>query len=116
MLDASSTRVTYFPVIPLCPILIWIVLVGFFLAICFATQEGIIRLKRLHQIPCSRCAFFTGNYRLKCTVHPCKALSEDAVDCLDYEPVASTKLVRSPAKTISQKCLKTSCLLTSENS
>jgi hypothetical protein len=42
-------------------------------------------LKRLHQIPCSDCVFFTGDYRLKCSVHPYKALSEEALDCQDFE-------------------------------
>jgi hypothetical protein len=69
----------------LCPITIAILLGGFCVAICAAVQDGIVRLKRLHQIPCTHCAFFTGDYRLKCTVHPCKALSEEAIDCLDYE-------------------------------
>jgi hypothetical protein len=41
-------------------------------------------LNRLHQIPCDRCIFFTGEYNLKCTVHPDKALNEDAIGCLDY--------------------------------
>ncbi len=48
-------------------------------------QQGIIYLKRLHQIPCSRCTFFTGDYHLKCTVHPYSALTETAVNCSDYE-------------------------------
>jgi hypothetical protein len=42
-------------------------------------------LYRLHQIPCHRCAFFTGEYNLKCTVHPYKALNEDAIGCSDYQ-------------------------------
>lgn len=49
-------------------------------------KSGINYVKRLHQIPCSRCAFFTGDYRLKCTVHPHKALTETALNCVDYEP------------------------------
>lgn len=49
-------------------------------------------------MPCSRCAFFTGSYHLKCTVHPCKALSEEAIGCLDYEPMPSKKPVPSPNK------------------
>ena len=48
-------------------------------------QSGINYVKRLHQIPCSRCAFFTGDYRLKCTVHPYSALTETAINCSDYE-------------------------------
>jgi hypothetical protein len=86
MIDSTPTSTACFPVIPFCPILIWLVLVGFFLAISLAVHDGITRLKRLHQIPCTNCAFFTGDYRLKCTVHPCKALSEEAINCLDYEP------------------------------
>lgn len=65
-------------------------LIALFLwSICKATKDGIERLQRLHQIPCAGCAFFTGDYRLKCTVHPVKALSEEALGCLDYEPTAS---------------------------
>jgi hypothetical protein len=48
-------------------------------------------LQKLHQIPCDRCVFFTGEYNLKCTVHPHKALKEEAVDCGDY---LSTKSLR----------------------
>ncbi|MEM9542971.1 MAG: hypothetical protein AAGA60_26195 [Cyanobacteria bacterium P01_E01_bin.42] len=48
--------------------------------------QGCTYLQRLHQIPCSDCTFCTGDYRLKCTVHPCQALSEDAIGCLDFEP------------------------------
>ncbi|MUL38311.1 hypothetical protein BWI75_18760 [Gloeocapsopsis sp. AAB1 = 1H9] len=66
-------------------------------SIWMATRDGIAQLKRLHQVPCSRCAYFTGDYRLKCTVHPCKALTEDAINCIDYEP--TTHLSRCHAKT-----------------
>jgi hypothetical protein len=49
------------------------------------SKKGWMYTSRLHKIPCSRCSFFTGDYNLKCTLHPYKALSEDAIDCLDYE-------------------------------
>jgi hypothetical protein len=49
-------------------------------------RQGIQQLKRLHGIPCSRCVYFTGDHRLKCTVHPCTAFSEDALNCVDFEP------------------------------
>lgn len=52
-------------------------------------KAGVAQLRRLHQIPCSGCVFFTRDYRLKCTVHPSKALSEDALNCLDFEPMTS---------------------------
>lgn len=69
------------------PIVIgWLLLFGLFLwAVGVAFWEGIAQLKRLHQIPCDRCSYFTGNTYLKCTVHPCRALTEEAIDCLDFE-------------------------------
>ena len=57
-----------------------------------AFREGIIHLKRLHSIPCSRCAYFTGDYRLKCTVHPKMALTEEALGCGDFESCGNQKL------------------------
>ncbi len=52
-----------------------------------ATYKGWMYARGLHQIPCSRCSFFTGEYNLKCTIHPYKALNEAAIDCPDYLPV-----------------------------
>jgi hypothetical protein len=48
-------------------------------------RETLQTARRMHQIPCSRCRYFTQDYYLKCTVHPHKALSEDAIGCRDYE-------------------------------
>ena len=47
-------------------------------------KQGANYVGRLHKIPCSGCAYFTGDYRLKCTVHPVSALTEEAIDCVDY--------------------------------
>ncbi len=41
-------------------------------------------LRKLHRIPCSRCVYFTGNYHLKCTVNPGRALSIEAIKCPDF--------------------------------
>ncbi|MBW4579035.1 MAG: hypothetical protein KME42_05590 [Tildeniella nuda ZEHNDER 1965/U140] len=62
-----------------------LVLVSLLWSIGKTLMRGQTTLQRLHQIPCYRCIFFTGDYRLKCTVHPHKALSEEAIGCLDYE-------------------------------
>jgi hypothetical protein len=43
------------------PVLIWGVLLGFFLAILFAVDEGLKRLRQLHQVPCDRCRFNSAN-------------------------------------------------------
>jgi hypothetical protein len=40
----------------------------------------------MHQIPCTGCQFFTDDYRLKCTVHPSKANTEEAIHCCDFQP------------------------------
>ncbi len=47
-------------------------------------MDVITQAKKMHQIPCSKCRFFTGDYRLKCTVNPSVANTEQAIDCGDY--------------------------------
>lgn len=71
----------------LCPLSLVVLLSGLLVAIGKATREGMGQLKRMHSIPCNHCVYFTGCHYLKCTVHPCRALTEDAVECLDFEPV-----------------------------
>ena len=64
----------------------WIVVIGsisYRLTLIF--QVGVKNLQKLHQIPCSNCAYFTGDYRLKCPLHPMTALSEDAIACRDFQ-------------------------------
>ncbi|RMF66737.1 MAG: hypothetical protein D6742_09235 [Cyanobacteria bacterium J069] len=50
-----------------------------------AGREGLAQARQMHQVPCPECRFFTGDYHLKCTVHPDRALSEAAANCADYE-------------------------------
>ena len=52
-------------------------------------RDGVARAKQMHEIPCTGCQFFTNDYRLKCTVNPHFANSENAIDCPDYRPVRS---------------------------
>ncbi len=49
-----------------------------------STRIGIANVKRLHQIPCANCRFFTNDFRLKCTVRPTCALTEEAINCSDF--------------------------------
>jgi hypothetical protein len=60
-------------------------LVSYARSIWKTLKKDWIYLQRLHQIPCDRCVFFTGEYNLKCTVHPCKAFKEEAIGCTDYQ-------------------------------
>jgi hypothetical protein len=66
---------------------IFIVLFSLTRSIWMTLQQGWCQVGRLQQIPCHDCIYFTGNYHLKCTVYPSKALNETAIDCRDYEPV-----------------------------
>jgi hypothetical protein len=63
-------------------------------------KQGIRHLKRLHQIPCHRCQYFTGDYRLKCTVQPTVACTDDAISCCDFTPSSqpAPKQVSQPAQ------------------
>ncbi|MEH2287245.1 hypothetical protein [Nostoc sp.] len=72
-----------------CASFAWATLIFFILSISFTLKQGINHLKKLHQIPCHACAYFTNDHRLKCTVHPMKACSEEAFGCLDFEPQTS---------------------------
>lgn len=74
---------------PLCTLCIGGLTALFLWSVWIAFKDGVHRLRRLHQIPCDRCAFHTGSHLLKCTVYPCKAFTEDAIDCLDFEPATS---------------------------
>jgi hypothetical protein len=49
-------------------------------------KTGSAYVKRLHQVPCHKCQFFTNSCYLKCTVNPHLAGSEAAIDCRDYQP------------------------------
>ena len=43
--------------------------------------------KKMHRIPCTKCQFFTGDYRLKCTINPHIANTEEAIGCSDCRSV-----------------------------
>lgn len=42
------------------------------------------RSQYMHRVPCSRCQYFTNDYRLKCAVRPYIANTEAAIGCPDY--------------------------------
>jgi hypothetical protein len=69
----------------------WILIALMFYQSYWAIKKSRQYLVRLHSIPYSRCVFCTGDYRLKCAVHPFSALTDSAIDCLDFESRSSTK-------------------------
>jgi hypothetical protein len=54
-------------------------------------KQGVSHLKRLHQIPCCRCQYFTGDYRLKCPVQPLIACTEESINCRDFTLIPCAK-------------------------
>jgi hypothetical protein len=63
----------------------WLVIVSYVWLLWKNFYNSLIYVRRLYEIPCSRCSFFTGEYNLKCTVHSYRPLNEKAIDCSDYE-------------------------------
>ncbi|MBD6617412.1 hypothetical protein FNW02_16645 [Komarekiella sp. 'clone 1'] len=72
--------------IPICFIVAWTITILVVLSLWTAARDSVSTAKQMHQIPCTNCQFFTTDYRLKCTVHPSTANTEEAINCIDYQP------------------------------
>ncbi|MEH2249108.1 hypothetical protein [Nostoc sp.] len=72
--------------IPICFIVAWTVIILVVLSLWAAARDSMTTAKQMHQIPCTGCQFFTDNYRLKCTIRPSIANTEEAINCSDYQP------------------------------
>ncbi|MBF2085206.1 MAG: hypothetical protein IGS16_11440 [Thermoleptolyngbya sp. C42_A2020_037] len=72
--------------VPVCFVMAWGMVGLVVWNLISAGRDGLAQAQQMHKIPCSECRFFTGDYHLKCTVHPERALSEEAMNCADYEP------------------------------
>ena len=70
--------------VPICFVSAWLIVSLAVWSVFTATRDGVQRSRRLHQIPCTRCRFFTEDYHLKCTVRPHAALTEEAIGCGDF--------------------------------
>lgn len=72
--------------VPVCFVLAWLVVSLAAWSLWATLRDGVANARRMHQIPCAGCQFFSGSYHLKCSVHPTIALSEDAINCPDFKP------------------------------
>ncbi|MFN6479201.1 hypothetical protein [Nostoc sp. DedQUE07] len=72
--------------VPICFVVAWTVTILVVLSLWTAARDSVNTAKQMHQIPCTGCQFFTDNYRLKCTVRPSIANTEEAIYCRDYQP------------------------------
>jgi hypothetical protein len=77
--------------VPLCFISTWIFLTLLVWSLWETTRVSASYAARMRQVPCANCQFFTGEYRLKCTIHPSIALSEAAIGCPDYQDAIALK-------------------------
>jgi len=71
--------------VPVCFVSAWALVALLLGTICTTARDGIATVKHLHQFPAPT-VNFTGDYHLKCTVHPTFALTEEAINCSDFAP------------------------------
>lgn len=79
--------------VPICFVLAWLLVGAVVWTVVSALRAAIHNAKTLHSIPCANCQFFTNTHYLKCPVHPSEALSQEAINCPDYQPSAYRSLV-----------------------
>ena len=70
--------------VPLCLITAWVFILMLGSSVIAMIVDVIKQAKKMHNILCSDCQYFTNDYRLKCPVNPFKATTEAAIDCRDY--------------------------------
>jgi len=71
-------------IIPICFVSAWGLSLLCIWSAWSAFRKGVVQAKVMHTIPCANCQFFSEDYRLKCSVHPQEALTEQAIGCSDY--------------------------------
>ena len=87
----------------LCPLALFFLLIWFLRSLFITIRYEMIRLTSVDFIPCYSCIYYTGERELKCTVHPYKALTQNATDCLDFE---STNLTNRSGSNIRKSKLQ----------
>lgn len=71
--------------VPICFFSAWTIIIIGSLSVYNAVKDGVATSQKMHRIPCADCQYFTGDYRLKCTVRPSIANTEEAITCTDYQ-------------------------------
>ena len=85
------------PLIPaVCMVLAWGTMALAAWTLIGAVRSALANVRQMHQIPCARCRYATHDYRLKCSVQPVEAFSEQAIGCLDFEPADSHPYPAAP--------------------
>lgn len=71
--------------VPICFLSAWTIIILATWSIYSAVRDSVATSKKMHSIPCADCQYFTGDYRLKCTVRPTVANTQEALNCTDYQ-------------------------------
>ncbi len=71
-------------IVPICAILAWGLVYLVVHRVVQTIRDTAAQAKQMHQIPCADCQFYSGDYHLKCPVHPHTALTEAAIGCRDF--------------------------------
>ncbi|MBW4644625.1 MAG: hypothetical protein KME23_16820 [Goleter apudmare HA4340-LM2] len=71
--------------VPICFVGAWTLVILVVWSLWATARDSVATAKQMHQIPCPGCQFFTDDYRLKCTVHPSIANTEEAISCSDFQ-------------------------------
>ncbi len=75
------------PALPIiCAVLAWGIVAMLVLNLVAMVRQGLTSVREMHRIPCANCCYATENYRLKCSVRPVEAFSEQAINCQDFAP------------------------------
>ncbi len=74
------------PILPtICLVLAWAIVGMVIFSAIAMIRQGAANVRQMHRIPCANCRYSTRDYRLKCSVRPTDAFSENAINCLDFE-------------------------------
>lgn len=75
------------PAVPIiCAAVAWTITAMLILGIVAMVRQGVANVRKMHRIPCANCRYATDSYRLKCSVRPVEAFSEQAISCQDFAP------------------------------
>ncbi|MBW4597826.1 MAG: hypothetical protein KME46_34210 [Brasilonema angustatum HA4187-MV1] len=75
--------------IPVCFVSAWSLIFLVVWSLWTAARDSVGKAQQMHQIPCTGCQYFTNDYHLKCTVRPSVANTEEAISCMDYQPITN---------------------------
>ena len=70
--------------IPLCFACVWAIAAKLS-SLPKISRERNLSLKRHSKIPCRSCQFYSNNPYIRCAIRPTDALTEQAIDCSDYQ-------------------------------